>query len=136
MGKMAATDGICGVCFKTGRVRAIERQQNGVVMQAIHGDGTTHNWLKYDSLLLNCRKARTKPDTLTCPKCGKVGKVNQYRPDNKYPLKTVYVIRHEKLSGKWGRESKVDKVRRCYITDQADKEIIDGKLGRSIPSTL
>jgi len=45
-----------------------------------------------------------------------------------------YLVVHEPIGGEWGRKSKVKSVRRCYINDPDQRDIILRKLGRYIES--
>ena len=82
--------------------------------------GRVHSWVKYNTMLVNARPRGEKPDRIKCPKCGKIGIVNQFRRDAKDPLKTEYVIVHEKIAGFWspGTNKQMQKRRRCFIRDK------------------
>lgn len=126
---------ICRICLKPADIKITRQQQHAVVMEGTHEDGTVHSWLKYDSMLLNTRKRGEKPDRIKCPRCGKIGIVNQFRPDARDPLKTAYVVVHEKIAGLWskGTPKEMQKRRRCFIRDEKGMEEIDKKLHRYVP---
>lgn len=128
---MQDTYKICRICLKPAEIKITRQQQNAVVMEGRHDDGTIHTWLKYNSMLLNTRKRGEKPDRIKCPKCGKIGSVNQFRRDARNPLKTEYVIVHEKIKGLWGVK-KMQRHRRCFIRDKKATDAIDKKLGRYV----
>jgi hypothetical protein len=79
------------------------------------------------------RKPR-KPIRIKCPRCGKMGRINEYKPDlRERPENVAYFVAHEKLEGKWGKDKAISKLRRCYIRDPEQRDIILIKLGRYIP---
>lgn len=124
-------DNICRVCFKPGIIRVPEKQEKATVITADHEDGTTHTWLKYDSLTLLSKRSKSK--LIVCPKCGKRGTATEFRPDSKNPLRTGYIVKHGFLEGTWGKEKKTRKQKRCWIYDKKNKDIIAEKFGRYIP---
>ena len=98
---------ICHVCNLSATVMPVERlSNNGILMEAIHSDAnsTIHRWAEYKSFWdVGQRKAR-KPITIKCPKCGKMGRINEYKPDvHNKPEIVAYFVTHEKLNGKWVR---------------------------------
>lgn len=86
-------------CAKCGKI-AIESPveilpKDGVLMRAIHEDGTEHRWAEYSSMFVGRdRKERIDTTRIRCPCilvkgprkgeiCGKIGRVNPYHPDIK-----------------------------------------------------
>ena len=129
---------ICHVCNHSATVVPIERlPNNGIVMKATHSDVnmTTHSWAEYKSFWdVGQRKPRS-PTRIKCPKCGKLGRINEYKPDiRKKPEIVTYFVVHEKLKGIWGKDKTVARLRRCYIRDPEQRDIVLKKLGRYIPA--
>jgi DNA-directed RNA polymerase subunit M/transcription elongation factor TFIIS len=60
------------------------------------------------------QQARNKDKIIECPKCHQNGVLNVAKRDQD-PEKTTFYVRHEKLSSTWGRDHKVDRIKRCYI---------------------
>ena len=127
---------ICHVCNLGATVMPVERlSNNGIVMEAVHSDvnRTIHLWAEYKSFWdLGKRKPR-KPIRIKCPRCGKMGRINEYKPDlHERPENVAYFVAHEKLQGKWGKNKAIAKLRRCYIRDPEQRDIVLMKLGRYI----
>ena len=79
------------------------------------------------------RKPRN-PTRIKCPKCGKIGRINEYKPNiRKKPEIIAYFVAHEKVKGIWGKNKTVARLRRCYIRDIEQRNIVLKKLGRYIP---
>jgi hypothetical protein len=77
---MVSLGSTCRVCGVKGKVKAIEKLPDGFAMEATHDDGTLHKWVKYYSLDSIGRRKTGKPNIIVCPKCGKKGRVNNFRP--------------------------------------------------------
>src|SRR5215207_10089748 len=61
------------------------------------------------------QKVRSKGKNIECPKCHRNGVLNVAKRDPD-PEKITFYVRHEKLGGAlWGREHKVDRIKRHYI---------------------
>jgi hypothetical protein len=124
---------LCPICNQECTKKSIERLPNtGILMKAVHKDGTEHKWAEYESIfaVLVSRK-RYNPKVIVCPVCNKRGRVNDYRP-NDDPVNTKYVVNHERTAGTWGKAQRVPRRRRCYIKTQEHRDIILMKLGRYI----
>jgi len=124
---------VCWICFKSGNVSVTEQLPYGQAMSCTHDDQKIHTWTKYNSLdSLGRRGALSttgKPVTIICPKCNKKGTVNYYRPNADRTDRFVYVVRHERIKGTWGK-TKIKKVRRCYIQDKDQKEQVKIQLDK------
>jgi len=127
---------ICHVCNESAIVFPVERlSNNGIVMKAVHSDAkkTIHKWAEYKSIFDIGRGKGRNPIKIKCPSCGKIGRINEYKPDlKKKPEVVAYYVAHEKLKGTWGKNKTVSKLRRCYIKDPKQRDIILKKLGRYI----
>lgn len=99
----------CRVCGTKAKVKATEKLPDGFAMEATHKDGTIHKWVKYYSLDSIGRRKTGKPKIIFCPKCGKKGRVNSFRPYQDRPDLIKYVVRHEKVEGHWGKAKKISK---------------------------
>lgn len=129
--KEESIDNICRVCFKPGIIEKVELVTNGTHMQAVHEDGETHSWLKYDSLgSIGLRQERI-PKYMKCPKCGDKGMIQGWKPDSQHPEIMGYLIKHEAIAGKWGKR-KDPRYRRCYIVDKKMRDKVLKQLGRYI----
>jgi hypothetical protein len=126
---------VCHVCNLSAIVMPVEKlSNNGIVMEAIHLDRTIHCWAEYKSFWDVGRRKSKKPIRIKCPRCGKMGRINEYKPDlHKKPENVAYFVAHEKLKGKWGRDKTIAKLRRCYIRDPVQRDTVLMKLGRYIP---
>jgi hypothetical protein len=88
--------------------------------------------LHYYSLDSIGRRKTGKPKIIICPKCGKKGRVNSFRPYQDQPDLIKYVIRHEKIGGHWGKGRKISKVRQCYLFNEQERKVVLMKLKRYI----
>lgn len=125
------TEQICYTCSKKAEVKAVERLPNsGILIHAIHGDGTIHKWTEYSSVEKVGKQPRDmRPQEIRCPKCGKIGKAIGYR-DGKGEIR--YYVKHGKIGGVWGKgKMKVARSERCYMTPK-QKDVVLKKLGRFI----
>jgi hypothetical protein len=99
---------ICHVCNLNAIVIPIERlSNNGIVMEAKHLDAnkTIHRWSEYRSFWDVGKRKPKKPTWIKCPRCGKMGRINEYKPDlRNRPEIVAYFVAHEKLEGKWGKD--------------------------------
>jgi RecJ-like exonuclease len=77
---MVRVGNTCRVCGVKGKVKATEKLPDGFAMEATHDDGTLHKWVKYYSLDSIGRRKTGRPNIIVCPKCGKKGRVNSFRP--------------------------------------------------------
>lgn len=133
----------CGKCGIMGVESPVELlPKGGILMRAIHEDGTEHRWAEYTSMYMGReRKSRNDEDKIMCPKCAaegkrKIGRINSFHRDiHNHPEIIDYQIVHEKLGvrkhGTWGKE-KQPKRNRCYINDPEQRNIILKKLHRYI----
>lgn len=126
---------ICGKCGDEAIESPVEMlPKDGVLMRAIHTDGTEHRWAEYSSMFVGRdRKSRNDETMIMCPRCGKRGRVNSWRRNiQEHPEVYDYQVIHEKLSvgkhGTWGKD-KMPKRKRCNITDLAQRDILLKKLG-------
>ena len=128
---------ICMMCLKPADVKVTGQQKNALIFEAKHDDGKVHTWLKYNTMDLNAKRPGKPVNRIICPKCNKKGIVNQYRLNSRDPLKTAYVIVHEKIAGRWGKggKSEMQKRSRCFIRDEETMKKIDRKLKRYVPSS-
>jgi hypothetical protein len=102
---------------------------NGVLIKVIHKDKTVHEWEAYSSAATVIAKRKLNPMYITCPKCGDLGRVNQFRHYTRKSKNIIdYVITHEKIEGKWGKHP-ISKRRRCYMVGP-QRDIVLKKLGR------
>jgi len=69
---------------------------------------------------------------IICPSCLKKGRINHYYINKRKKENVSYLVVHEPIGGEWGKKSKVKRVRRCYINDPKQRDIILKKLGRYI----
>lgn len=126
----------CIKCHK----EAIEEKQierlpdGGTLINALHADGKKCSWAEYDTIedVMENRKKEKNPKIIVCPACSKRGRINHYYKDDKKKENVSYLVVHEPIGGEWGRKSKVKRVRRCYINDSNQRDIILKKLGRYI----
>jgi hypothetical protein len=61
---------VCPICGLEGVITAVERlPKTGIVMKAIHSNGTEHRWALYDSIYDLGKQPRksTRPDIIECP---------------------------------------------------------------------
>lgn len=127
---------ICHVCNHIATVVPVERlPNNGVLMKAIHSDANriSHSWAEYKSFWDVGQRKPRNPTRIKCPKCGKIGRINEYKPNiQKKPEIVAYFVAHEKVKGIWGKNKTVAKLRRCYIRDPEQRDIVLKKLGRYI----
>ena len=115
--------------------KKIERlPDGGTLIKAMHADGKQCSWAEYDTIedVMENRKKEKNPKRIVCPACSKRGRINHYYKDDKKRENVSYLVVHEPIGGEWGRKSKVKRVRRCYINDSKDRDIILKKLGRYI----
>jgi len=126
----------CIKCHKEAiKEKKIERlPDGGTLIKAIHADGRQCSWAEYDTIedVMENRKKEKNPRIILCPACSKRGRINHYYKDDKKRENVSYLVVHEPIGGEWGRKSKVKRVRRCYINDSAQRDIILKKLGRYI----
>jgi len=105
----------------------------GTLIKAIHRDGKECTWAEYDTIEGMMKKDRVvKPKIIVCPACMKRGRINHYYPKKGKKENVGYVVVHEAIGGEWGRKGKVKRVRRCYIKEPNQRDIILKKLGRYI----
>jgi hypothetical protein len=124
-------------CLKCGRP-GIEKPgetlpDNGVLIKVIHTDGNICEFAEYPSVsTFFVRDKRSQdPKIMKCPVCGKMGRINSYRPDkDKRFYKWKYQIVHEQLEGYWGKKQKVKKYRRCYMKTDDQRDKVLKRLGR------
>ena len=92
---------LCHVCNRSATVVPVERlSNNGIVMKAIHSDAnkTIHRWAEYKSFWDVGQRKPKNPTRIKCPKCGKIGRINEYKSDiRKKPEIVAYFVAHEKL---------------------------------------
>jgi hypothetical protein len=129
----------CGKCGIEGIESPVELlPKGGILMRAVHDDGTVHKWAEYSSMYLGRERKTEGENVIYCPKCAAEGKnkkgmVNAYHPDiANHPEQIEYQILHEKIKGTWGKHNKRQRRNRCYITDKDQRDIILKKLGRYI----
>ena len=129
---------VCSKCNKPANVKAVEiLPDKGILMKALHtADGTMHQWVVYRNISdLGKQEYKRSPKYIICPKCGKKGIVSWYRTKGfKNPDRVAYYMRHEKTEGTWGKRGVMSRYKRCWIHDQAQREVITKKLGRFISS--
>jgi hypothetical protein len=73
---------ICHVCSLNATIIPVERlPNNGILMMATHSDvnKTTHMWAQYKSFWDVGERKPRNPTIIKCPKCGKMGRINEYR---------------------------------------------------------
>jgi len=129
---MVSVGSTCRVCGDKAKIKATEKLPDGFAMEATHNDGTLHTWVKYYSLDSVGRRKTGKPNMIVCPKCGKKGRVNGFRPYQGRPDLIKYVVRHEKIGGHWGKGKKISKVRQCYLFSEQQRKEVLMKLRRYI----
>jgi hypothetical protein len=101
---------VCHVCNLSATVMPVERlSNNGIVMEAIHSDAnsTIHRWAEYKSFWDVGKRKPRKPITMKCPKCGKMGRINEYKPDlHKKPEIVAYFVAHShsRFPDRWDGE--------------------------------
>jgi hypothetical protein len=124
--------GECRVCGLNASIVSVERLSNGgTLMMAIHQGEIEHKWTEHPSIF-EPRKV-PNPILMTCPKCGKQGRVNEYHPYKRRPEIVAYYIAHEQIHGYWGKKSKIRRLKRCYITKLTHRNTVLKRLGRYIP---
>lgn len=126
--------GICLLCKVPSEIKPIELlPEHGTVIQALHPDGTTHKWTRFNSIAeIGRHRIAPDPKIVVCPKCGDKGRVNNFRRYTGKSASTInYVIVHEPIGGTWGK-SKIQKRNRCYINDPEQRKTLLRSLGRLI----
>ncbi len=123
----------CMVCMQEAQsIIAVERlPDDGLLWKAKHENGTHHVWTEHPSFFI--QKKKRLPTKIKCPKCGKIGRVNAFTHSNN-SYKINYYVAHEQRPGTWGKKGTMKRMRRCYISDPEQREIILKKLGRFISS--
>jgi|SRR5580765_656281 len=123
----------CPICGQAGSKDAIERlPHHAILMKIQHEDGTEHKWAQRNSLEgIGLHRIKKNPVRMHCPKCGRIGRISGYHPNPREPA-IEYLIVHEKVKGTWGKDKSTKKRRRCYITEQEQRNTILKKLGRYI----
>lgn len=105
----------------------------GTLIKAIHPDSSECTWAEYDTIEgVMKRKKEMNPKIIVCPSCSTKGRINYYSPNKNKKENVVYFMVHEPIGGEWGKKGKVKRVRRCYISDPKQRDIILKKLGRYI----
>jgi hypothetical protein len=124
----------CRVCdLEAESIVHVEKlPNNGIAINAIHTDGQIHSWSEYSTSSIGS-SARNSSKIIICPKCGKKGRVNSFRPYKQKQEYVRYYIRHKQIKGFWGRDKKMQRYERCYINDPVQRTILLKKLGRYIP---
>src|SRR5215510_6661572 len=115
----------CGDCGVAAAIKSVKYTLQGqTLINVIHGsrNGKTtveHSWQTFapDTFLVSGTKRKNNPEYITCPKCGKTGRLNEYHPSIKTrPDLTYLYVRHEFLPGFWGAEkNRVKRYKRCYF---------------------
>lgn len=122
---------ICAVCNTEGIVTPVEKISfDGLMMQALHEDGTRHRWSSYKSLFdLGSYRGEHKEEakTIECPRCGRPGTIQSIRDRKKDIMR--YRISHENLP-----QDKEDKRKQdlCFISKKDHRIIVLKALGRYI----
>lgn len=131
----SGTDVICIKCHKQALAeKEVERlPDGGTLIKAVHSDGRECSWAEYDTIEDMMKKDKKKnPKIIVCPSCSKRGRINHYYKDERKKENVSYLVVHEPIGGEWGKKSKVKRVRRCYINDPVQRDMILKKLGRYI----
>ena len=123
----------CGVCGTLAAIKSLRYELNGsILINAVHGIGrgirtVEHSWhtIEPDKYLVVASEAKTKtkiktkrnPQYITCPKCGKKGRLTEFHPRIKQrPDKTRFYVKHEYIGGRWGTgKYPIKRFRRCYF---------------------
>jgi len=133
--RTSASDIICIKCHKQALAeKQIERlPDGGTLIKTFHPDGKECSWAEYDNIDDMMERVRIKnPKIIICPSCLKKGRINHYYINKRKKENVSYLVVHEPIGGEWGRKSKVKRVRRCYINEPVQRDIILKKLGRYI----
>ena len=120
----------CDVCGIMAAVQSTTYQTDGrVLIKAVHfsKNGSTtveHSWYTFEPdrylvpNIIEVKKGKN-PEIVTCPKCHKQGRLNQFHPDIKHrPDLVAHYIKHEYLPGLWGTGKtcrKIKRFNRCYF---------------------
>jgi len=125
---------ICPIsyCHKEGLEEVVEKLPDaGTYVRFRHNDGTEHGWGVYNSIsdLGKAINIKYNPKRMHCPKCGKIGIINSWRPKEKEPWIVKYYIRHGKITYGEGNYRKQD---RCMIEEQIHRDLVLKRLNRYI----
>jgi hypothetical protein len=117
--------GKCLVCEQEAiAVRPFEiLPNNAIAMDAIHDNNIKHTWTEYRSQNDLGRKLVQSPREMTCPMCGKKGRLGSYRKDNLHQEFVTYYIKHGRDQTNRGTH---------YITNPKQREQLIRRLGRYI----
>lgn len=124
------------MCGLLAAIKSVTYLLSGEIrFNVIHGskNGRTtveHSWETYspDMFLVKTLPKKRNPEYITCPMCGKEGRVNEFHPKiHTRPDKTRFYVKHEYIGGTWGK-TKYKRFRRCYFnkTDLIYRRLADG----------
>lgn len=125
----------CAICGNPGVEKHSEvLPDKGILIKVFHGDGKICEFVEYasvSSFLMERGKKKKDPKMMDCPKCGYEGRIANYRPKKaKQFHKWDYLIVHEQIKGFWGKDHKIKKQRRCYMTTEQQRDKVLKTLGR------
>jgi predicted RNA-binding Zn-ribbon protein involved in translation (DUF1610 family) len=125
-------------CPKCGEMAEISTvaylPKGGRLVKAVHQNKEVpeHRWVGYSDLNQFGKQPKKKrnPIRMHCPKCGKIGTVNEhYQTKDKFkPENIQFIFLHERLKGIWGKNRHAQ-YRRCYVMKKDHVDDVLRKLG-------